>query len=485
MNFNEGMGNIMKDIKNLEKLDETVKKNSEKYLNLLFNMIKIPSVSAWNDPDPLYQIIELISKKLKAYNASTVIHDEYDSNYPIITGELKSETHNRNKKNKILWMGHLDVQPPGDLKNWNKIDDPFKPIKIENKIYGRGSLDTKSQVAAQLCALDIINELNLEINNLKFVYTTDEEIGSYNSTIKFFFDSSKHDISPENFYGGINGENTNERIILGCKGIIKLKINALDPIGRAHSGKSMFHIFHPIVNLAHFISKIRKKSEILIDELNALTPQFEIIDDDEKIFDKPSTNNKDKIILPLKGLKIAIGEGLWDNLIEVGWSIEDIGKKYISISFNPGNFLSGSEEAQTIVPPEASSEIDIRIPPKIELNNIINLMKNLTNQSEHIKTEILIPKNPKDYKFFRGCYSPPSNPFIKDSYEIIKSIEGEYPHIMPFSSGTSDDRFLDVINISHIKFGSTGANAHGFDEYVEATSFFKIIKIYTLLMINL
>jgi acetylornithine deacetylase/succinyl-diaminopimelate desuccinylase-like protein len=430
----------------------------------------------------------LLNKKLKTYNASTVIHNEYDSNYPILTGESKSRIQNKNNNKIILWMGHLDVQPPGDSNNWNKIDDPFKPIKIENKIYGRGSLDTKSQVAAQLCSLDIINELNLEHNNLKFIYTTDEEIGSYNSTIKFFSNSLKHDIRSENFYGAINGENTNERIILGCKGIIKFKIKALDPIGRAHSGKSMFHIFHPVVNLSHFISKIRKKSNLLIDELNALTPKFEIIDEDEKIFDRldsPSKINQDIIILPLKGLKIAIGKELWDNLTDSGWSIEDIGKKYISISFNPGNFLSGSEEAQTIVPYEASSEIDMRIPPKVELDLVFKIIENLRNQFEHIQTEILIPKDPKEYKFFRGCYSPPSNPFIKESYEIIKSIEGEYPHIMPFSSGTSDDRFLDVIDIPHIKFGSKGANAHGFDEYVEAASFFKIIKIYTSLMVNL
>ncbi len=58
------------------------------------------------------------------------------------------------------------------------------------------------------------------------------------------------------------------------------------------------------------------------------------------------------------------------------------------------------------------------------------------------------------------------------------------PIISPFSSGTSDERFLEPYNIPHVKFGARGAGNHGYNEYVNIDSFTRVIEIYTLFPIK-
>jgi acetylornithine deacetylase/succinyl-diaminopimelate desuccinylase-like protein len=57
-------------------------------------------------------------------------------------------------------------------------------------------------------------------------------------------------------------------------------------------------------------------------------------------------------------------------------------------------------------------------------------------------------------------------------------IFGLDPVIMPFSSGTSDERFLGALGIPHVKFGARGANNHSYDEYVEVKSYHRVILFY-------
>ena len=46
----------------------------------------------------------------------------------------------------LCFAGHTDVVPPGDESQWDT--DPFQPVVSDGKIYGRGSADMKSGLAA-------------------------------------------------------------------------------------------------------------------------------------------------------------------------------------------------------------------------------------------------------------------------------------------------------------------------------------------------
>jgi succinyl-diaminopimelate desuccinylase len=51
----------------------------------------------------------------------------------------------------LCFAGHVDVVPPGQLKDW--ISDPFKPEVRNGMLYGRGAADMKSGVAAFVAAM--------------------------------------------------------------------------------------------------------------------------------------------------------------------------------------------------------------------------------------------------------------------------------------------------------------------------------------------
>jgi succinyl-diaminopimelate desuccinylase len=74
----------------------------------------------------------------------------------------------------IIFAGHVDVVPPGPLDKWQS--DPFMPTAKDGLLYGRGSADMKSSIAAFIVA---INEFTAEFPNHKgsigLFITSDEE----------------------------------------------------------------------------------------------------------------------------------------------------------------------------------------------------------------------------------------------------------------------------------------------------------------------
>jgi succinyl-diaminopimelate desuccinylase len=80
---------------------------------------------------------------------------------------------------KLLFAGHTDVVPPGDLANWTS--DPFLPREAEGKLYGRGAADMKSGVAAFIAAT---SRIPTQAGTIMLAITNDEEADGINGTAK-------------------------------------------------------------------------------------------------------------------------------------------------------------------------------------------------------------------------------------------------------------------------------------------------------------
>ncbi len=72
---------------------------------------------------------------------------------------------------KLLFAGHVDVVPPGDLDLWET--PPFSADERGGFIYGRGAADMKSGVAAMLCAA--ANLRRGGVGGIAVLLTSDEE----------------------------------------------------------------------------------------------------------------------------------------------------------------------------------------------------------------------------------------------------------------------------------------------------------------------
>lgn len=107
--------------------------------------------------------------------AVTRLRFEGDGSYPV---DNLFAVRGRGGK-RLLFAGHTDVVPPGDLANWTS--DPFVPREADGKIYGRGAADMKSGVAAFVAATA---EVPTQAGTILIAITNDEEADSINGTEK-------------------------------------------------------------------------------------------------------------------------------------------------------------------------------------------------------------------------------------------------------------------------------------------------------------
>lgn len=83
----------------------------------------------------------------------------------------------------LCFAGHTDVVPTGNLERW--ASHPFAPEIRDGKVYGRGTADMKSALAAMVVACErFVAEHPDHQGSIAFLITSDEEGPSINGTVK-------------------------------------------------------------------------------------------------------------------------------------------------------------------------------------------------------------------------------------------------------------------------------------------------------------
>ena len=83
----------------------------------------------------------------------------------------------------LCFAGHTDVVPPGPLEEWSS--DPFEPVVRDGLLYGRGSADMKSGVAAMIVAIEqFVSAHPDHAGSIALLITSDEEGKARNGTLK-------------------------------------------------------------------------------------------------------------------------------------------------------------------------------------------------------------------------------------------------------------------------------------------------------------
>jgi len=83
----------------------------------------------------------------------------------------------------FCFAGHTDVVPPGNTDDWRS--DPFEPDIREGCVYGRGSADMKSGLAAMVVAVErFVREHPEHRGSIAFLITSDEEGQARDGTLR-------------------------------------------------------------------------------------------------------------------------------------------------------------------------------------------------------------------------------------------------------------------------------------------------------------
>ena len=156
----------MKDVK------AYIEANKDRFLEELFELIRIPSISAESEhkPDMLRCAEKWKEFLLKAgCDKAEVMPTEGN---PVVYGEKIIDP----KKPTVCVYGHYDVMPVAPLELWKT--SPFEPVVKDGKIWARGADDDKGQSFMQAKAFEFMVKTNQLPCNVKFMLEGEEEIGS-------------------------------------------------------------------------------------------------------------------------------------------------------------------------------------------------------------------------------------------------------------------------------------------------------------------
>ncbi|MBA2483952.1 MAG: succinyl-diaminopimelate desuccinylase [Nitrosomonas sp.] len=83
----------------------------------------------------------------------------------------------------LCFAGHTDVVPTGPLEQWH--NDPFTPVILDGKLYGRGAADMKTSLAAFITAFEaFIAEHQNHNGSIALLITSDEEGPAVDGTVR-------------------------------------------------------------------------------------------------------------------------------------------------------------------------------------------------------------------------------------------------------------------------------------------------------------
>ena len=170
-------------------------------LKLAKELIRFPSITP-NDAG----VMKFLEMKLKKLGFKIKILEFKEKGFkPVKNLYARLGT----KSPNLCYAGHLDVVPPGNIKDWTI--NPFKPSVKKGNLIGRGANDMKSSIAAFVTAVSNFLSKNKRLNgSISLLITGDEEGDAINGTKKVveFLKKKREKI---NFC--LVGEPTNPRVL--------------------------------------------------------------------------------------------------------------------------------------------------------------------------------------------------------------------------------------------------------------------------------
>ena len=239
----------------MDKVKQYIEENQERFLDELFSLIRIPSISAEQEhKDDMVRCAERWKELLLASGADKAELIETSGN-PLVYGEKMVDP----KKKTVLVYGHYDVMPVAPLELWNT--EPFEPVVKDGKIWARGADDDKGQSFMQAKAFETMMALEMLPCNVKFLLEGEEEIGS--PALKQWIDNPQNkakvmaDVIVVSDTDMVSAEIPS--ITTGLRGLVKFEMKLTGPDHDLHSGDFGGTVANPINELSRMIGTVLDK----------------------------------------------------------------------------------------------------------------------------------------------------------------------------------------------------------------------------------
>ncbi|MBU1009575.1 MAG: dipeptidase [Bacteroidetes bacterium] len=442
----------------MENARKYIETNKDRFLEELFGLIRIPSISSLSENKPdMIRAAEYWKDSILKAGADTAAVMPTAGN-PVVYGEKIIDP----KLPTVLVYAHYDVMPVDPVDLW--VSPPFEPQVRDGKIWARGADDDKGQGFMHAKAFETMVKTNTLPCNVKFMIEGEEEIGSQNLG-KWCADNKemlKADLILVSDTSMIGPDIPS--ITTGLRGLAYWQVEVTGPNRDLHSGLFGGAVANPIIVLSEMISSmLDEKNHITIpgfyDDVLVATPEERVL-----LNKAPFSEEAYK-----KALDVAELRG------EKGYTTTE--RTGIRPTFDVCGIWGGytGEGAKTVLPSKASAKISCRLVPNQDHEKIALMFK------DHF--EKMAPKNVKvKVEILHGGQAyvcPIDLPAYKAAEKAYLSVYGKQP--VPMRSGGSIpiiSTFEQVLGIKSLLmgFGLESDAIHSPNENYPLDNFYKGIE---------
>lgn len=417
------------------------------YIKLLKDLIAFQSIT----PNS-FGSIEYINNILEKNGFKTEIkifgNDDYKvTNLYAVYGDSKPN---------ICFAGHVDVVPSGDKNLW--LSDPFVANILDDKIYGRGTVDMKGAIACFLAAsLDFIKSNPNLKGSISFLITSDEEGKAEYGTVEMlkYLHSTIKPYSKIPSAGGFEGE-------MECK----------------TTAYSSLHEYPSTGSIYKSPAEVEFRNRSIIDLAIVGEPTSDQqVGDTVKIGRRGSIN----FDLSLHGTAghVAYPEQannpipyliqVLNNLVAHNF---DQGSEFFQKSNLEITSIEVGNNTTNVIPQKITAKFNIRFNNLHTSENIIKLIKNIIHsscQEEKIKYDL-------NHSVSAESFIQEPTGLIADFIKVVTDTTEIKPNLST-SGGTSDARFIKNY-CPVVEFGLCFSTAHKINEYTKIIDLQRLYHVY-------
>jgi acetylornithine deacetylase/succinyl-diaminopimelate desuccinylase-like protein len=417
----------------MEIINNYIEEHKERFLEELFGLLRIPSISSLKDHKPdMYKAAEYWKKILTDAGADQAAIHETEGN-PVVYAEKIIDP----SLPTVLVYSHMDVMPVDPVEKW--ITPPFEPEVREGKIMGRGADDDKGQGMMHAKAFELMVKTGTLPCNVKFMIEGEEEIGSPNLG-KWCRDNRemlKADVILVSDTSMIAADIPS--ITTGLRGLAYWQVEVTGPNRDLHSGLFGGTVANPINMLCKMISH-------MVDEKGRITiPGFyddvlEVSMEERELLGQAPFNEE----AYRKAIDVKELTG------EEGYSPTE--RTGIRPSFDVCGIWGGytGEGAKTVLPSKAFAKISTRLVPNQDHVKISELFKNHFEKIAPASVKVEVTP----LHGGQGYVCPIDFPAYKAAERAYADVYGKRP--VPVRSGGSIpiiSTFEEVLGIKSVLMG--------------------------------
>jgi len=225
-------------------------KNRQTYLDLLFDFLRIPTISAQSGYHAdARRAAEFVQRQLESagYDASLFEGDGLPTVHASRVEDPGAPT--------LLVYGHYDVQPPEPLDLWET--PPFEPAIVDGEIRARGCADDKGPTMALVLAAECLRKANGALPvNLHWVIEGEEESGG--PVVGEFLKAHAGDLAADALViADVCGQAPGvPALCYGLRGLAAFELEVTGPARDLHSGTYGGTIANPATALARLVASL-------------------------------------------------------------------------------------------------------------------------------------------------------------------------------------------------------------------------------------